>query len=78
MNTRTALMVPEAPVEIVAEVTTSLEQRHQRMIRNGADLQDALLEDLTTEGLNAISGLIDQIGVDLAYCRTTNLEGRQK
>lgn len=76
MNNAAALLVP-APVVQISTVASaaSVEQRHQRMISASADLQEALLEDLTTEGMNHIKGLVDAIAADLAYCRNTNPAG---
>lgn len=56
-------------VQMAPEAIRTVEQRQEAIIRNTTALQEAALDDMTEAGLKHMQGLIDQIGVDLAYCR---------
>jgi hypothetical protein len=72
MNGVITQLVPQAVVEIVVvpEVGETFAERHEKMIRTSADIQEALLDEPTDKGLSFIQVLVDQIAVDLSFCRS--------
>jgi hypothetical protein len=70
MNGVMQQQVPVVAEFLVQSGAADIDARHQGAIRLGQDLVEGLMEDMTLESVAYLSSLIDQIRVDLAYCRS--------